>query len=268
MSDDYHSDISRIGKSGLDLVHQSPRHYWNRYLNPERQMEKETPALIFGRLLHSFAFEPETVPKNYVIKPYFDLRSKQAKADYQEFLMLNKGKTIVTDEQFDLAQVLIRSVKQHPAANLLLNDPDGMKEYRIDFIHPETGTPAKAKMDFYSEKTGFIIDLKSTDDASPAEFGKSVWNYRYDVQAAWYLDAFESYFGEPARGFIFVAVEKTEPFEVAVYVATQEIIEVGRNRYMPDLITYEECRQSGEWPGYGDTIMPLTLPAWAVKTKR
>ena len=44
----YHTNTSRISKSGLDLINRAPAHYFERYLNPKAPPQKETPALIIG----------------------------------------------------------------------------------------------------------------------------------------------------------------------------------------------------------------------------
>ena len=44
---EYHGGAG-ISKSGLDLVAQSPLHYWSAYLDPNRQAREETPAMAIG----------------------------------------------------------------------------------------------------------------------------------------------------------------------------------------------------------------------------
>ena len=40
----YHTNTSRISKSGLDLINRAPAHYYERYLNPAANPQKETPG--------------------------------------------------------------------------------------------------------------------------------------------------------------------------------------------------------------------------------
>jgi exodeoxyribonuclease VIII len=110
-----------------------------------------------------------------------------------------------------------------------------------------------------------VADIKTTKDASAESFSKDAWSYRYDVQAAFYLDAYRTLTGREGR-FIFICVETEPPYLVACYVATPEMIAAGRARYRQNLATYASCVESGTWPGYGDAVMPLDLPAWAVKS--
>lgn len=142
-----------------------------------------------------------------------------------------------------------------------------------------------------------IGDLKTTEDASPEGFAKSIANWRYDVQHAYYMDgtrlALEQgkcnppqegkaelsvYWTDPVTGvlcrcrpdfwrgypkhFAFIAVEKKPPYAVGVYVLDSEGVDIGRAQYQHDLRVYAECVRSGEWPGYGDKIQIISLPAW------
>lgn len=142
-----------------------------------------------------------------------------------------------------------------------------------------------------------IGDLKTTEDASPEGFAKSIANWRYDVQHAYYMDgtrlALEQgkcnppqegkaelsvYWTDPVTGvlcrcrpdfwrgypkhFAFIAVEKKPPYAVGVYVLDSEGVEIGRAQYQHDLRVYAECVRSGEWPGYGDKIQTISLPGW------
>jgi hypothetical protein len=99
--------------------------------------------------------------------------------------------------------------------------------------------------------------VKTTEDASPAGFARSVATFRYHVQAAHYLA------GTQGKRFVFIAIEKKAPFAVAVYELDPVSLEVGEIARMADLLTYQMCDSSGQWPGYGNEIAPLTLPSWA-----
>ena len=110
---------------------------------------------------------------------------------------------------------------------------------------------------------GVIVDLKTTRDASPDGFAKSVAQYRYHVQAAFYSDGYKAAFGEAPRGFVFIAVETEPPYLVAVYVASETMTSRGRIEYQTDLDTFRECLATDTWPGYSSSPLTLDLPKWA-----
>jgi len=105
------------------------------------------------------------------------------------------------------------------------------------------------------------VDLKTTLDASSA-FEKSAYNFGYHHQAAWYLYGCRAA-GIDCRDFIFVAVEKTYPYAVAIYGAADHLIEVGRQEVRAAIRTYAVCLESGEWPGLTSGVINLDLPLWA-----
>ncbi len=263
----YHADTRRIGKSGLDLIAKSPAHYYAKYLDPNRVWEEQTPALLFGSAAHMAVFEPELFPQKFVIAPKFNLRTNAGKEQLAEFEQNNRGKSVISNDIYDTVMQVKKAIYAHPAASVLLSA--GIAEQRIDWqreILTEDGeiveVALKAKPDWLSHNE-FIVDLKTTEDASPEGFAKSVWNYRYHVQAPFYMDAYEHQYGKPARGFLFIAVEKKPPYAVALYFAPPDMCDKGRTTYERDLRKYQRCLEMGEWPAYGTDIMELKLPNWA-----
>lgn len=262
-NEQYHADTSRISKSGLDEISQSPRHYWAKYLDPNREKETPTAALLFGSALHTAILEPIEFARKYVVAPEINRRTNAGKAEWDALLSdcYRNNQTLIDAEDRREIVRLKEAVYAHPSAALLLKH--GRPEQTFAFREPITGAPCKMRPDWLDDTHGFIVDIKTTDDASPTGFAKSVWTYRYDVQAAFYLDGLAQLEGAMRPGFIFIAVEKKRPYNVGVYVATEEVINMGRKRYLPDLEKYVECRQYNTWPGYSNEVQALQLPAWA-----
>jgi exodeoxyribonuclease VIII len=265
----YHADTRRIGKSGLDLIAKSPAHYYAKYLDPNRVWEAQTPTFLIGSAVHAAILEPDEFKKRYAVEPTINKRTNDGKTAYAELMAYAAANRInyLDAETYASCEKMRDAVHAHPAASVLLSD--GQAETRLDWqreIITEDGeireVLLKAKPDWLSHND-FIVDVKTTEDASPQGFGKSVWNYRYHVQDAFYMDAYEHFYGGPARGFIFIAVEKKPPYAVALYFLPNEVRERGRNTYERNLRTYLKCLETGEWPAYGTEVMELQLPNWA-----
>jgi hypothetical protein len=107
-----------------------------------------------------------------------------------------------------------------------------------------------------------MLDVKSTQDASPSEFSRSIFKYGYHISAAWYLEGWRQATGEHDKDFIFAAFEKDAPNAVAFYQADADMLQIGRQECQRLLALYADCMQSKEWPGYNPAITPLSLPAW------
>ena len=101
-------------------------------------------------------------------------------------------------------------------------------------------------------------------DASSGGFSRSIANFGYEIQAAFYVDGIRAVTGMELP-FLFVAVEKEAPHAVAVYRADPEVIEVGRKKYRAALQLLKWCQESGSWPAYqpGGEIELISLPRWA-----
>jgi exodeoxyribonuclease VIII len=176
-----------------------------------------------------------------------------------EWDAVNSHRQILNQEQWDAVHKAAKAIKEHPAASKLINA--GRAEQSIYWNDPLTGELCRCRPDWWRDDN-IVVDLKTTENASKDGFAKSIANFRYDVQAAFYLDGIEAATGKRPRGFVFVAIEKKPPFAVGVYVLDAETLDAARAVYQKDLQAYAACQQSGEWPGYGDKIQTINLPAW------
>lgn len=237
-----------ISNSGLGLIAKSPAHY-----QASLQMtRKQTPALQLGSAVHCAVLEPEEFGKRYALAE-FDRRTKEGKAAYQE--MLDNGQEGLSADMYMQVIGIQKAVMTHPLAKELLSGGDS----EVSCFQVIDGTHTKARAD-YLRKDGIIVDLKTTQDASPEGFAKSIADFGYYRQAAWYM----SLFGRemPVDSFIFVAVEKEPPFAIGVYTLSEEALERGQNEIWKLFEIYQECLQSGDWYGYPNEIKTLDLPAW------
>jgi exodeoxyribonuclease VIII len=190
-------------------------------------------------------------------------------ADVQAEWHQNNGhRKILSADQWDQLVAMRESIMRHPAAKALLS-LNGQAEKSVYWTDPETGELCRCRPDFWADN-GLIIDLKTTEDASPEGFAKSIVNYRYHVQAPFYIDGVNHAIEQAgldlatAKGFLFIAVEKRAPYAVGVYALDQDSIDIGRALYRRDLATYAQARASGVWSGYGNAIQSITVPAWEV----
>lgn len=261
----YHADRTCVSKSWLDKAAKSPLHL-RHYLDAPPL--DPTPAMVLGSLTHTRTLEPDKTFKEFAVAPKVDRRTKIGKAEYAEFLKMSAGKTVVTEDQFHLASAMARSVKSHPVARGLL--ANGIAESSVVWHDKMSGVLCKCRPDYRHEAgTALgttVIDLKSTKDASAHAFAKSVANFGYHIQAAFYLDGMSAATGTEFDNFIFIPVENEPPHAVAVYAADDMMIEIGRDEYRRGLAVIAECQASGEWPGYSDGITELSLPAWVAST--
>lgn len=247
----YHADPNSLSVSGAKTLLRSPAAYRWQQDHPEHKDVFDTGT----------AFHTKTLGVGPPIAVFdgASFHSKAGRAFQAE--AREAGHTPITAEDDEHTTGMARSVLEHPPAVRWLT---GDKEVSAWGKDPVTGVLRRARFDCLGPD--FIGDLKSTRDASPEAFTRDVVNFRYQMQAAWYLDLAES-LGHPALGFAFVAVEKKPPYFPAVYELDEEALDLGRALNRHALDKYAVCRETGSWPGYsGDQPWrTLSLPAYAFK---
>lgn len=252
-SDQYHAE-PRLNNSSIKQLLKSPAHY-QAYLSASRE---PTKAMIIGSATHTAVLEPHLFDEQYIVAPDdLDKRTKEGKTAFAE--LLKSGKTILTASDHAIITAIAQSVLNHFTAKTLLSTGNAEVSIYTDI----DGVPAKCRMDWL--RPGLILDLKTTDDASPSGFSRSVAQYGYDVQAAWYIDCAKAE-GLGIETFIFIAVEKEPPYAVGIYELDTDSIEVGRRKYQRALSIWKHCTATDEWPGYSEDIITIQMPAWAMKT--
>jgi exodeoxyribonuclease VIII len=173
----------------------------------------------------------------------------------------NPGRIVLSPEVWDQLHAMRDAVHNHPAAHALLTSVPGEAEKSVYWIDPTTGVLCRCRPDWWRDDY-VLVDVKTTDDASPEGFAKSMANWRYDVQAPYYMDGVKLATGRDVKAFVFIAVEKKPPYAVGVYVLDSASLELGRAQYQHDLRVYAECLANDNWPGYGDKIQTINMPAW------
>lgn len=255
----YHAHPA-ISKSHLDAIAKSPAHYKARYIDGIKP--EYSAAFVIGSAAHSLILEPENFARDFAVAPDgINKRTNEGKAQWAEFEANAGRRTIIDSDTHKQALAIAAAVRAHPAAGTLFEA--GESERSVITTDPETGAAIKCRPDWL-DHNGLIVDVKTTEDASPTGFAKSIANYRYHVQAAWYWDCMEAAYDIEPAGFVFVAVEKKPPYAVGVYLIGQDSLAVGRRLARQNLRTLLACREANRWPDYCDEALTIEIPRWAM----
>lgn len=255
---EYHA-APAISKSDLDLINRSPAYY--KFV--KENSKEQTAAMLLGSVFHKLVLEPESFAAEYAVCPAADRRTKVGRETYQAFAdSLHDGVEAITDDIYKTAQAMAESVKKHPIAARLLHGGQAETSY----FWEENGVRCKCRPDYLRTDIKCIIDLKTTQNASPDSFIKSAYDYRYHVQSAWYLRGLKAC-GIDVENFIFIAVEKDAPYAVCAYAADDLMFQLGEQEAMENLKVYAECQNTGIWYGYEKEpeIHSLSLPDWVAR---
>ena len=242
--------IQALNYSGSKELLKSPAHY-QAYLNQERE---ETKALRMGSLIHCAVLQPELLNEKFVTAPICDKRTKEGKAVFAEFeSSLKPGMTVVSAEEASECQVIASAAMQ---ALDRMGVTFEMTEFMFTTDH--CGVQLKCAIDGVGSD-GYLYDLKTTEDASPAGILKSIRAYRYNLQAYFYRLCFETAFERRLLGFRFLFVEKAPPYATAWVEIGPELMSYACSDFEKALQTYRECTTLGEWPSYGDEVQVIDI---------
>lgn len=200
----YHA-ANGISSSNLKLLEESPLHLKNKHLFPF----VSTAEMDKGSLFHAMVLEPETIDQYFVKQPKFDGRTNAGKADKALFYATHNSKIVIEETDWQDC-VRMKENTLAIAGNLFKGG-----EAEQSFFVEDNGLIVKCRPDYLHREEGIVIDLKSTSDISEYGLKKSIANYRYDRQAAWYLRTLNLR-GIQAKTFIFVFCESTAPYMVKV----------------------------------------------------
>ena len=221
---------------------------------------KQTKAMADGTAVHAFFLERDKFDTDFVIKPAdMRLNTKAGK----EWALEHQSKIIIDSELGNNLYEMEKSFMDSPAK--LIYDIKGQTE--LSYFWDDLGTiKGKCRPDWISDDGNIVVDIKSTTDASPRGFQKSISNWGYHLQLGWYLRGLRK-LGVPAKQFIFIAIEKTAPFCVGVYKADQDMINFSMkeiDQLMPEIQT---AMVTNEFPDYTPEITTIGLPPWMTDKK-
>lgn len=252
---------SRLGK-----ILRSPAH-----LKASLAEDADTEALKFGRAGHTLIFEPELFDDQFTLEPditgpeFAEYAKPRATKLYKEAIaaLEAEGRAILTADHRSDLNALKGAVMAHPKASKVITST-GRAELSVVFIDPTTGVKVKVRFDWHTptHAGGAIVDLKTTDNASPGAFERAIFRFGYHRKGALYLRAAKA--AEiPTAHFILLAAEKKPPHGVILYRLDDDAISLGNTEIDFALARYAECERTDEWPCYTEDVVDIGVPRWA-----
>ena len=265
--DDY-LKIKAFSKSMVGEMEKSPAHCKYRKDQPIT-----TKSLSLGSLVDCMLLEPEEYAKTYIVAPATYINAKEEiktwgyRAKYcveWRDKQTGRGKTVITAKERDEAKAIVAGITGDISKKLL----SGTTQVTALWFDPLHGVPCKARYDVLNDQDPAdvnITDLKTTSSpATPESFKREMLKYKYHVQAAAYLESYEQIKGVEMKVFNFVVAETTPPYLSQSFTIRPDSIMLGQMQWERACGKYKECMDSGEWPGYPDTLIAIDVPAYAL----
>lgn len=192
--------------------------------------------------------------------------TKDAKAAVKK--ARERGAIPLKQHEMDMVDAMAAAIRRHPLASALLEPAYGAPEQSGFWIDGPSGIRRRVRFDWLPSVQSdrlIIPDYKTAADASSEAFQKSLDNYGYNQQAAWYEEAAVALgLGGQTTELLFVVQEKTAPYLVNVIGLDFFAREIGRAKNRRSIEIFAECQSTGHWPGYADENPNyLALPGWA-----
>lgn len=256
-AEQYHA-ADGVSRSMLEYLTppRTPAHFKAKWID-KLIPDEESPALRIGSVTHRCVLEPETMDGSFHIRPDgLSFATKEGRI----WRDLHDDKPILTTQDHVQIRGMRDSVWAHPMASRILK----ASEFERSAFAEDDGLLLKARFDALPKSSNIIADLKTCDDASEEACCKSVSKYAYYRQAAFYLRV-ANLLGLKREAFVFIFVEKTPPYLVAVRQLDDMVLEAGRMMINRDLQLLRNCRERDQWPGYGNDVLGVALPDYEMR---
>ncbi|MEU5155196.1 PD-(D/E)XK nuclease-like domain-containing protein [Glycomyces sp. NPDC021274] len=181
------------------------------------------------------------------------------------------GQVPLLTHEYESVMSMVIALRHHEIAGPLLAKDTGAAEQSLFWIDEKTGVWCRARLDWLKPApTGgrvIVADLKTTNAADEESITKSIANFNYHQQGAFYLDGVRTLGIHPDPAFVLVFVEKTPPHQVHVVQLDAYTLQIAHAKNQRALKVYAECAETNTWPGYPTDITTVSLPPWAERTE-
>jgi hypothetical protein len=252
---DYYADKERLNNGAINRYIESSAMYFHEYIRGDLKRET-TPDMLLGQAIHCFMLEPSKFCKEFAVAPKCDRRTKEGKATWQQFVDQFGSAKLLDSEQMAIVEGVAGSLVEHEYANkIFVGDVQRICERGIKFEY--AGMKAKALPDMVLPDSQLIVDLKTTNDPSPAAFRRYNMDNGRHRQAFWYRQAVRSIYDADFE-FLFVAVRNRFPYEIATYTLTDEMYSIAKAEVDAAIGAIQTSIVTNNWaPAYSEGTIRL-----------
>jgi hypothetical protein len=243
----YHA-THHLSKSKLDLFNRSPAHLdCAKPKDATRNME-------IGTAIHTAILEPERFKAEYLLLT--DAPDRRSSL-YKEATKVHSTERVLVSSEVEQVQGMQVTALAHQSYKKQYLEKPHENELSFFGICSITGAPIKCRFDMLTQD-GRALDLKKTQDIR--DTSRSLLNYRYHVQHAFYSHVYECVTGDKLQSFAFFFIEQETPHSCVIANLCEETKQAGHKEMLADLEYYASKPNptTGIWND--DTI--ISLPEW------
>jgi len=244
--EEYLGKKDHVSASDLKNFLVSPKYYHYKTFD-EKPDKAEQRHFVIGSALHELILEPQLFKETYIISPKFDMRTTSGKIGYAEFQQQAYGKTILNIDEYEMIVQMGENATQNDTFKELIND--SFRELSCYTTDSKTGLPVRMRPDSFSKNKSTITDIKSCLQSGYKSFKSDVYKFGYSLTNAFYLDFLKR------ENYVFCAIEKQPPYQCALYMLSDEMIEYGRGQYRMALDLLKWSMDNNFWCSYNEFEM-------------
>jgi hypothetical protein len=169
------------------------------------------------------------------------------------------GKTVLREQDMEESQAMAKALRANPHVRAIIDEAGAMFETPLQWTDPGTGIKCKMLGDIIAPKSRILADLKTARSIEIRRFGAAIATLGYHGQLAHYERGVAHALGWVPRRVSIIAVEKTAPYDVAVFDLETDVRDAGGEMVTRLMGELAECRETNRWPGR--YVEPVTLSA-------
>lgn len=260
----YHADPcfvpSLSSGAARTLLSKSPAHAQMENPRIGGKSRESTSAMDTGSLIHAILSGSQD---EISVGAFDDFRTNAAKTWSDDVRAMGKIPVLAAD--YEEAQVAAGYVRSRAAQGITIRSPFSPEaKHEVTAIWRDGDVFCRARYDVLvtdADKCADIYDWKSTKDISDRGIEKAIANYRYDIQAAFYLRGLESLGFKPMQlSFIFVFFESVAPFTVRRACLSGEYLTQAKKEVSQAIAMWHECQKTQDYPVTPADTLTVQIP--------
>ena len=255
--DQYEAEQDLMRSTRLKCFIDDSEIYAGQYVTKTLSIKPPSKDMLIGIALHGLVFDGV---KEWVV--FKDSKTRDPKG-WAWFKAEHEGSLILTSDENDVLLRMAERLAAHDVAAPLLSQ-DRYSEHTILWEHEGSGVLCKSRLDSL-RYDGTIVDLKKVGDPSEEFFQRQVVNFRYDISAAFYIQARNAVLGEIDAPYILITIcDKPETGHVIrVWELPEDAINIGHHEVHLGLRNYAQCLETGDWTNpMSSAVHLLELPGY------
>lgn len=225
-------------------------------LNPAFERSEEEKFDI-GTVAHALVLQGEQIVEVIEATDWRTNAAKEAREAARE-----AGRVPLLTKDWERVEAMVgatrRQLEMIPAEPALF--VDGRPEQTL--IWQDEGVTCRARYDWLHDDLSAVDDFKTTGrSADPKEWGRIMFGFGADIQAAFYLRGLEKTLGVTPL-WRFVVQENFPPYALSVVTLSEDVLSLARKKVSYAIALWRKCLADNNWPAYTREVSEIPLPAW------